>query len=79
MFDMVGHLSAPTHAALVMRAPALGSEQFLVLDSRGKAVWTTDPTTATPFPSMREATRAAFRLPADLRAFSILKTPKVLH
>jgi hypothetical protein len=45
-------------------------DQYLLLTPRG-ALWTTDPVAATPFESMREATRAAARLPAVLRAFGL--------
>ncbi len=44
--------------------------QYLRLDLAG-AIWVADPAQATPFSSMREATRMAFRLPAAERAFGM--------
>jgi hypothetical protein len=63
----------PPHPALVSRAPASpeGDELFLVLTPAGQAHWTPEPAAATPFQSMREAARAALRLPSALRAFSV--------
>ena len=56
-----------TRAALRPRDP----DQFLQMSADGAARWTTDPTSATAFKSMREATRAALHLPGGLRAFSV--------
>lgn len=59
--------------ALVCRAPvgALGQDQYLRMTEEGAPFWTEDPATATAFESMREATRAALRLPAGLKAFGL--------
>ena len=46
-------------------------DQYLVLTPTGAVAWTVDPTAATPFASMREAMRAAVRLPGSLRAFGL--------
>ncbi len=59
--------------ALVIR-PAQANhpaDEYLLLPTRGGVTWTTDPASATKFDSMREATRAALRLPASLRAFGL--------
>jgi hypothetical protein len=59
--------------ALVSRPPerADDPDRYLVLTPQGAAAWTSDPAAATPFESMREATRAAARLPSPLRAFGL--------
>lgn len=59
--------------ALVCRTPigAFGQDQYLRLTDEGLPFWTEDPSGATAFESMREATRAALRLPATLRAFGL--------
>ena len=63
----------PSRPALVCRAPirAFGQDQYLRLTEEGAPFWTGDPSVATAFDSLREATRAATRLPAGLRAFSL--------
>jgi len=48
---------------------------YLQLGPGGAQQWVTDAAAATPFGSMREATRAALRLPARLRAFSLPQAP----
>jgi hypothetical protein len=61
------------HPALVSR-PAAGPHDFseyLVLTADGSAKWTRDPVAATAFESMKEAMRAAMRLPASVRAFGL--------
>jgi len=47
------------------------ADQYLVLGPENAARWTEDPTAATAFESMREAMRAAARLPGALRAFGL--------
>jgi len=71
--------------ALVSRATVGRDEpeQYLVLSSAGP-LWTTDPAEATAFESMREAMRAAVRLPSGLHAFGLplrseLLTRQELH
>ena len=63
---------APT-SAIVARPPSGGEgpASYLKLDASGQPSWTFDPAGATPFASMREAARAAFRLPASLRAYGL--------
>lgn len=55
--------------AIVAR-PGVG-DTYLLLSPLGQATWTGDPQSATPFASMREAARAAFRLPANVRAYGL--------
>jgi hypothetical protein len=64
---------ASTRAAIVSRAPIQpwAAAQYLQQSQEGATTWTSDPTAATPFASMREATRAALRLPSGLRAFGL--------
>lgn len=61
------------HPAVVTRAPAhpYDAVEYLEVRDEGPLVWTRDLNAATAFPSMREATRAALRLPGALRAFSL--------
>jgi hypothetical protein len=61
------------HPAIVAR-PAIHTDEpdsYLQLDGAGHANWTRDPESATSFVSMREAARAAFRLPSGLRAYGL--------
>jgi hypothetical protein len=70
---------APPHTAVVSR-PSLRETDpavYLMLSPHGQADWTNDPSTATAFASMREATRMAMRLPSSLRAFSLLRDVEV--
>ena len=76
------HADVAAQAAVVSR-PSLRSDDpasYLQLSPEGRASWTTDPQSATPFASMREAMRAAMRLPAALKAFGLLREVEVaLH
>ena len=62
--------SAPAVVTRPLRRPH-DPDEYLRLTPKGAVVWTTDPTEATAFESMREAMRAAAHLPASLRAFSL--------
>lgn len=65
-----------TSLALVARAAeGNGVDRYLRLSPAGDAAWTDDAADATIFDSMREATRAAMRLPAGLRAFGLPRGP----
>ena len=44
---------------------------YLFVTADGGVRWVRDPVAATAFPSMRDATRVAVRLPARLRAFGL--------
>jgi hypothetical protein len=60
------------HPAIVCRGeqtPVSGC--YLHLSASGVPRWTDDPEEATAFESMREAARAATRLPAALRAYGV--------
>ena len=46
-------------------------ERYMLVTPGGAVVWTSDAALATAFESMREATRAAARLPSALRAYSL--------
>ena len=73
--------SHASHPALVSRQAALGvpaAGQYLQLGPTGAAAWTYDPTAATAFESMREAMRAATRLPCALRAFGIPRQAELM-
>lgn len=67
------------HTAVVSRPSQRADEpaSYLMLTAQGQAAWTTDPATATSFTSMREATRAAMRLPSNVRAFGLLRDVEV--
>ncbi len=56
--------------ALVSRSDG-GPQSYLMLSPAGATDWTRDPKAATAFASMREATRAAMRLPSSLRAYGL--------
>jgi hypothetical protein len=69
-------------AAVVTRPPVRRHDDFLYMriTDDGVPSWTADPETATAFGSMREATRAALRLPGGLHAFSLpLRTEITAH
>ena len=62
------------HLAAIVARPAVRAdehESYLLLTPRGLVTWTPDPQVATPFESMREAASAAFRLPANIRAYGL--------
>lgn len=65
----------PPHSpgALVSRAPIRRGDVdlYLRVSASGPPTWVDEPEAATPFPSMREATRASLRLPGALRAFAL--------
>jgi hypothetical protein len=72
----------PPMPALVCRGEARQglAASYLVLSEVGAADWTQDPRLATAFASMREAARAALRLPAALRAYGLPRDPEMaLH
>jgi hypothetical protein len=63
---------SPPRPAIVARTQFCNPEdRYLQLSPLAGAVWVADPASATPFASMREATRMASRLPAALRAFGL--------
>ncbi len=44
---------------------------YLLVTPEGAVRWVRDPRTATAFPTLKDATRFAVRLPARLRAFGL--------
>lgn len=69
-------------AAIVSRPPlrAKDPDLYLAIGLNGSVSWTDDVEAATPFNSMREAMRAAFRLPGAYRAFGLpLRTELSAH
>ena len=68
------HEFTAQHLPAVVSRLVAGSDEaasYLVLSDDGQPAWTSDPQCATAFISMREATRMAFRLPANLRAYGL--------
>src|ERR1700687_583668 len=67
------HSPPISHAAIVARRErdSKASDRYLQLSCDGPPRWTCDPEAATAFESMREASRAAARLPASACAFSM--------
>jgi hypothetical protein len=64
----------PAPAAAIVARPGLqggAPDGYLRLDADGQPNWTKDPADATAFASMREAARAAFRLPAGVKAYGL--------
>jgi hypothetical protein len=65
---------AMPHPAVVARIVGGAAEpSYLRLTPAGDLDWVADPEAATAFDSMREATRRATRLPANLRAFGLVR------
>jgi len=67
---MLQSTAARPYAAVVSKSIG-DSAEYLRLDAQGAPVWVRDPSFATPFPSMKDAARAALRLPSALRAFGL--------
>jgi hypothetical protein len=61
----------PTGAVVSRIDPIAHADRYLHVTDRGAFEWVADPDEATPFASMREATRMALRLPAGQRAFGV--------
>ena len=61
----------PVRRPAVVSRAASNTAEYLRLEPNGSALWVADPARATPFGSMREAARMAFRLPAAERAFGM--------
>lgn len=69
---MLALAPANVQPAVVARTDiASHAESYLLLMPAGHVVWVADPQVATAFASMREATRAATRLPARQRAYGL--------
>lgn len=67
------HRNASGLPAVVARIAdyAADGPAYLRVSKTGESEWVTLQADATPFESMREATRQATRLPARLRAFGV--------
>lgn len=63
--------------AIVARTADHDGDHYLQLPAAGAPAWVADPAFATTFPSMREATRMASRLPSRLRAFGLPREPEL--
>jgi hypothetical protein len=61
----------PTGAVVSKVDPIAHADRYLHLMDGGGFEWVVDQDAATPFASMREATRMALRLPAGQRAFGV--------
>lgn len=58
------------YAAVVARTSPQGME-YLVESAKGRDEWNMSSQTAAKFENLREATRAALRLPSGLKAFAM--------
>ena len=60
-------------AAIVSKAPVKrgDADLYLRFATNGAPTWVDEPSAATAFATMREATRASARLPGALRAFAL--------
>ena len=69
MAEAIQHMQS----AIVSRRDAQrnNADFYLQLTEGNAPLWTADPGAATAFESMREAVRAAARLPATLRAYGV--------
>lgn len=69
---------SPLNPAIVART-TMGMDKpcYLQWPTVGSPNWVPHPAAATTFPSMREATRAATRLPSSLRAFGLPREPEL--
>ncbi|MFO1015904.1 MAG: hypothetical protein U1E50_19295 [Caulobacteraceae bacterium] len=69
---MLALATAPAHRALVARNDRVHDhELYLLMTPEGRPAWVNDPETATPFETLREATRMATRLPASAQAYGV--------
>lgn len=69
-----------THPAIVSRCDTSsnGQDRYLQFTADGTPRWIEDPEAATAFESMREAQRAAVRLPAACRAYGIPRRAELM-
>jgi hypothetical protein len=63
--------NAATETAIRPAVLSRGDGAYLRLGDQTGPVWVKSPWAATAFPSMRDAARAAIRLPSALRAFGL--------
>jgi hypothetical protein len=69
--------SATAAAALVTRTDTSDGGGYLLVNAAGRPEWVARPEAATVFASMREAMRAAMRLPAKIRAYGLPLEPEL--
>lgn len=62
-----------TEMSAVVARMSAADPVFLNIAPNGELDWVRDAASATPFPSVREATRHATRLPSSLRAFGLMR------
>ena len=76
----MSELTYIAHAALVARRQSDPNApgQYLQLSTESPPRWTNDPEAATSFESMREAARAAARLPAAICAYGLPREAELL-
>ncbi len=70
----------PAQGAALVSKSGFGNAapaEYLQLSETGAMSWVRDPMAATSFPSMRDATRMAVRLPARLRAYGLRRDVEV--
>ena len=60
-------------SAYVARNTHTADPVFLMISPTGEQNWVADTARATPFASVREATRHALRMPSRFRAFGLLR------
>ena len=65
----------PAGAIVSKVDPIAHLDRFLQVTGSGAFAWVADADAATPFASMREATRMAMRLPSAERAFGLPVQP----
>lgn len=65
------YLARPAQPAVVAMTDRDEIAHYLQLGADGQLRWLDDPQGATAFCSMREAARAALRLPSRLRAYGL--------
>ena len=69
-----------SHPAVVARFEGADSHELYLRVEQNGVRWEADSALATAFPSLRDASRAALRLPAAWRAFGVPATPgHLLH
>jgi len=76
----VSGLAQAIHPAIVSRCDTNphAHDRYLQLTTGGSPNWIDDPEAATAFESMREALRAAARLPAALRAYGVPRRAELM-
>ncbi len=66
----------PPAAVVARNDRVMHHERYLYVTAEGRPAWVDDPAIATAFASLREATRAASRLPAVAQAYGLPIDPE---